>query len=156
MKLPPTILGLLLGCSVSGCAVMHRTTIGERFNDADTANTDVDVITSAIGVDTQGLSELSQDSLRSSGGSSGQQLAGIVAFVTWATSQSPRTGEPTATDDWAEANIPRLREQCVGGTLTGLQVVRESARYPYVSGEIVRVKGQCRIVRQEESNHASR
>lgn len=156
MKLPPTIFGLVVGCSLSGCAVMHRTTIGERLLDSETQPTEVEVITSAIGVDTQGLSELSQDGLRSSGSSSGQQLAGLIAFVTWATSQSPRTGEPTATDDWAEANIPRLRAQCTGGTLTGLQVVRESARYPYVSGEIVRVKGQCRIARQEESNHASR
>ena len=36
-----------------------------------------------------------------------------------------------------------LREQCPNGVVTGIQTTRESASYPYVSGEIIRVRAEC-------------
>ena len=53
------------------------------------------------------------------------------------------TGKATFSDDWADGLLARILERCPSGHVTGLNVQRESADYPVVSGEIVTVKGFC-------------
>ena len=39
--------------------------------------------------------------------------------------------------------IAMLKAECPSGKLTGLMSVRESRKYPVISGEIVKVTGYC-------------
>jgi hypothetical protein len=55
----------------------------------------------------------------------------------------PSTGNPTFNETWADGVIPALRERCPTGHITGVSTVRETNRYPVVSGEIVTIKGYC-------------
>ncbi|HEY6562013.1 MAG TPA: hypothetical protein VI072_32320 [Polyangiaceae bacterium] len=53
------------------------------------------------------------------------------------------TGDATFNDDWADGVLAKVLTRCPTGRLTGISVVRESADYPVVSGEIVTIKGYC-------------
>ena len=55
----------------------------------------------------------------------------------------PSTGKPTFRDTWADGLVAAIRDQCDSGRVTGLTTVRETNRYPVVSGEIVTLKGYC-------------
>jgi hypothetical protein len=59
------------------------------------------------------------------------------------TQVGPSTGEPTFSEDWADGMLTEVLDRCPSGRVTGLTVVRESADYPVVSGEVVTVKGYC-------------
>lgn len=56
----------------------------------------------------------------------------------------PKTGEVTFADDYADQTFAYLAAACAPGRLGGFVTIRETAKYPVVSGEIVRVVGYCR------------
>jgi hypothetical protein len=60
-----------------------------------------------------------------------------------ATQMGPKTGDPTFSDDWADAAALKVLERCPSGRITGLSARRETMDYPVVSGEIVTVRGYC-------------
>jgi len=55
----------------------------------------------------------------------------------------PSTGNATFSDTWADGLVAAIRERCETGRVTGVTTVRETNRYPVVSGEIVTVRGFC-------------
>ncbi len=140
----PRYLLILLAFTFTGCAVMHRSAIGERdAPEEDLQRIAVDV--SDVGVDTRGVARSGATIAKTAGRNSGtmKNLAGSLEFLAWATSMSPRTGNPTWDDLWADSITRQLRARCPDGVVTGIQTTRESASYPYVSGEIVRVRAYC-------------
>lgn len=133
---------LLALAGVSGCAVMHRSAIGEKLPDQGAPPDAIELNISDLGVDRAGIARDVAQVARS-GGSSMRGVAQAVEFVTWATTMSPKTGKPTTTDTWADDAALELKLRCKGGVVSGIQTLRESAEYPYVSGEIVRVRALC-------------
>lgn len=122
--------------------VLHRSSIGERLA-LDGSSYPVDVAADQNSVNVRGVADLTAGVARSSGSRAGDTAAGIIELVVFLTSWSPETGYATDTDTWAD-NIPAmLREQCGGGTVTGIQLLRETADYALVGGEVVRVRGIC-------------
>lgn len=67
------------------------------------------------------------------------QLETIIAL----TQMGPKTGDPTLSDDWADAAAHQLLARCPSGRITGLTTLRETMNYPVISGEIVTIKGYC-------------
>lgn len=67
------------------------------------------------------------------------QLETIIAL----TQMGPKTGDPTLSDDWADAAAHQLLARCPSGRITGLTTMRETMDYPVISGEIVTIKGYC-------------
>ncbi len=57
--------------------------------------------------------------------------------------QGPRTGNPVYVKDYSSDLLVSIEKQCKSGRITGLQSVRETRKYPVISGEIVRVSGIC-------------
>ncbi len=127
----------------ASCAVMHRSAIGERIAHEEGESRPIFVNANDVGVDSEGLARTGSAIARSSRSSAGKAIGDLVELLSWATSQSPRTGNPTKDDLWADEIAATLMRSCPGGTITGIQTTRESAEYPYVSGEIVRVRAQC-------------
>ncbi len=141
------LLTALFASSLSACAIMHRSAIGERDAPSSSNSQPIAVDVSDLGVDTQGIANtgagIAKGVGRSRGNSTMKGLAGGIEFLAWATTQSPRTGNPTWDDLWADSISEQLRARCPDGVITGIQTTRESASYPYVSGEIVRVRANC-------------
>ena len=65
-------------------------------------------------------------------------MGDIIALQT-----GPKTGKPVFTEKYSDKIIHELRTECPSGRITGLTMVRETAEYPVVSGEIVKVVGYC-------------
>jgi hypothetical protein len=55
----------------------------------------------------------------------------------------PRTGSLVFNDRFPDVIPTKIRQACPSGRVTGLVVTRETAKYPVVSGEVVRVTGYC-------------
>jgi hypothetical protein len=55
----------------------------------------------------------------------------------------PRTGNMVFNDKYADVVVPALMNKCPSGRITGLMSIRETAKYPVVSGEIVKLIGYC-------------
>lgn len=59
------------------------------------------------------------------------------------TQMGHKTGDPTFSDDWADAAALKVLERCPNGRITGLSARRETMDYPVISGEIVTIRGYC-------------
>jgi hypothetical protein len=55
----------------------------------------------------------------------------------------PSTGNGVFGDKYAEDLVNQLYKRCPSGKITGITAVRESKKYPVISGEIVRITGYC-------------
>ncbi len=55
----------------------------------------------------------------------------------------PRTGNQVMNETYADSMIDLLRKECPKGRISGLMSIRETAKYPVISGEVVRLTGYC-------------
>lgn len=55
----------------------------------------------------------------------------------------PRTGNTVLRDDFADRLFGRIRDACPKGKIAGITSIRETAKYPVISGEIVKIVGYC-------------
>jgi hypothetical protein len=132
-------LVMVLGLSPSACAELHSTALGEI--DAPPPNaTPIELKVSDTGVNVGEATSL-MGSL--SGTKKGRQQANSLNTILSLFEWGPKTGNPTFSDDYADVLVEQLRQACPSLRVTGLVVVRETNKYPVVSGEIVRVKGYC-------------
>ncbi|MBC7370285.1 MAG: hypothetical protein H7326_01900 [Bdellovibrionaceae bacterium] len=132
---------LVLFCAMtSGCAILHHV----QMSDVDTRNqfvsVPIEVKVSETGVDLGDVKAISQGAFRNSSdrGAAGDALAVLQMFQV-----GPRTGPPVYSENYAEKIIYQLHTQCPSGKITGVQSIRESRKYPVISGEIVKITGFC-------------
>jgi len=152
----PLLPLLALALCSGACAEVHRTAIGERLALPQARGGHaVDARAESVGTDTEAVGRDGSRLLSRRGGSSGEQVGQLVRFISWATSQSPKTGNATLTDDWADGVTQSLEAQCPDGVLTGLQTVRETQNYAWFSAEVVHVSGYCAPLSKGEMLHAS-
>jgi len=57
----------------------------------------------------------------------------------------PRTGPATLSSSYGRDIFSIVRKACVRGWPTNLVIERESSSYPGISGEIIRILGNCQI-----------
>lgn len=70
------------------------------------------------------------------------KLAGLELLLALS-NYGPRTGMPVFTDRYSDFVLDELIGKCPSGQITGLTSVREARKYPYISGEIVNIRGYC-------------
>jgi len=133
----PTALSLL-----TGCAVMHSVQLGDIDADVVLKGKPFEIRVSEVGFDAQEAAEIAA-AIAEVSGKSGDTLKD-VGQVIGLFQMGPRTGKPVVDEAYSDAIIHRLRRECPAGQITGLMMVRETAEYPVVSGEIVRLVGYCR------------
>jgi hypothetical protein len=63
----------------------------------------------------------------------------------------PKTGEVTFTDSYADEGLAGLLALCPTKRLTGINVIRETNKYPVISGEIVRLRAFCVHTQSEKT-----
>lgn len=147
MTLPrsPSRIRLLLGAAFASlnasCAVLHHAQVGEidNRNGALSRARKFDVKVSETGVNL----EESADLARAIGGrredKAVSDLENALAMIQF----GPTTGEKVFNDRYAEKILALVKAECPDGQITGLMSVRETRKYPVISGEIVKITGYC-------------
>ena len=126
---------------LTGCAQLHHAQLGEIDNRSGAMSKakKIDIKVSETGVNIKELADVA----RAVGGKRAEKGTSQVEDIVSAFQQGPVTGERVFNDKYAENMIAMLKAECPSGKLTGLMSVRESRKYPVISGEIVKVTGYC-------------
>ena len=133
-----------LGLVTSGCAQLHQVQIGEIHGDeGDLAPFEFKV--SEMGLDIHGASAVTRSVMpRGDASKAVSSIENIIAMIQF----GPKTGNAVYSDTYADTLALQLRTKCPSGKMTGLVSIRESRKYPVISGEIVKIKGYCIIPRK--------
>lgn len=89
-----------------------------------------------------GIAIAKRDAVRRADSGAYDKAAGAEVLLAL-TNFGPRTGIPVFTERYSDYVLDDLISKCPTGRITGLTSVRESRNYPYISGEIVNIRGFC-------------
>lgn len=126
---------------MSSCAYVHHTQVGEVVSRPDHIAVPFEILVSERGFNFQETGLITKAFLRDSrAGRDAAALGGIIGLF----QMGPRTGIPVYSgDDYADKVYFALYEKCPSGQITGITSIRETNRYPIVSGEIVKIRAFC-------------
>lgn len=131
------LIALAMSLPFLGCAVLHKVQISEIDNRGTLTPFEIKV--SETGVDLNEVRNIQRGLFNTrDGNKAGDALAIIGLFQ-----MGPRTGNLVYNDTYAVNLYKALHSQCPNGEVTGLTSIRETRKYPVISGEIVKIKGYC-------------
>ena len=131
---------LALGLATSGCAVLQHVEISEIDQSAG-AGSKFEVKASETGVNLQEGAGIAK---AVSSSSHTDKAADTVNTVWQLITFGPKTGNVVLSDTYADDTYARMNGLCAPARLAGVITIRETNKYPVISGEIVRVIGYCR------------
>lgn len=120
---------------MQSCVALHSYSIGEIDNRKAWKSRPIDIKVSEFGVSMEDINQIS----RSTKSEAGSSLSQIIQLF----QQGPRTGLPVYNEHYAERIFDDLRRECPSGQITQVNAIRETNRYPVISGEIIRITGRC-------------
>ncbi|OYZ18798.1 MAG: hypothetical protein B7Y39_13040 [Bdellovibrio sp. 28-41-41] len=132
---------LLFACVavLSSCAVLHSVQIGEIESSPDLASVPFEIKVSEFGIDLNDVKTTGRILMdKNSSDKANDALTAIQYFQ-----MGPHTGAGVYSINYVDHLENKVREQCPSGRITGLMSIRETAEYPIVKGEIVKIKGFC-------------
>lgn len=144
------MLLICLAATLSGCAVLHHVQLGQIDNRQPETLVPFVILMSETGVSTEELGKIAK-ATNSYGGDNLKAVTDIVAMF----QVGPRTGNPIYNPTYAEKLIYEIYQKCPSGKVTNLMSVREMKKYPVISGEIVKVTGDCRQTTKVAATPAS-
>ena len=136
---------LILSAILPGCAILHHVQIGEIDNRAGSKHKPIELKVSETGIDLNDVKAISRGAMGKDGS---QQMNDVLGFIQMF-QMGPKTGNPVYTTAYIKDLGQQLRATCPNGSLTSLMVVRESRKYPVISGEIVKIKGDCIVAAKD-------
>lgn len=133
-KLISTIMTLTL---LQGCAVLHHIQVGsiDNLKNDDYVTIPFDIKVSEIGVNTEEAGRLTKNN----------DAASLIAMF----QMGNRTGNPVYDEKYAEKIVYEIYQKCPSGNVTNLLSIRETRKYPVISGEIVKIVGECKTLRSK-------
>ncbi|OQW50555.1 MAG: hypothetical protein A4S09_01825 [Proteobacteria bacterium SG_bin7] len=131
----------ILSIGLSGCAVLHHVQIGDIESNDNFVLKPIELKISESGVNLGEIKAISKAVLDKNRGDDAGKIADFIALF----QMGPRTGNPVYVDNYTKHLINNLYEACPSGRITGLVSIRETRKYPVVSGEIVKIKGYCML-----------
>lgn len=135
------ILLILSAMLLSSCAQLHHVQIGEIESHPDYVQKAFDIKLSETGVNINEAIQISKAFMNKDAQKEADKLAAIISLF----QMGPRTGNPVYDRTYAKNLIQLVYEKCPSGKVTGLMSIRETRKYPVVSGEIVKITGYCLI-----------
>lgn len=139
------LIALGLAVFLPGCAILHHVQIGEIDNRKGYQHKPIELKVSETGVDLNDVKAISRVAVGKDGS---KQMNDVLEFIQMF-QMGPRTGNPVYTTAYIKNLGEQLRATCPNGSLTGLMVVRETRKYPVISGEIVKIKGDCIVAAKD-------
>lgn len=134
------IVKALILMSLCSCAKLHHVQVGDIDATQGGTMTPFELKVSETGVNFEEAGRV-LDALGGSKGRAGigEKASGYLGMI----QMGPHTGEPVFSDKYA-ANLARdIYKECPSGRITGVMSIRETRKYPVISGEIVKVTGYC-------------
>lgn len=122
---------------LSSCAIRHHVQVSDVIRKSSAKLRPFNVKVSATGVNVKEAGELA--SFVTKDNDRAREIAEIIALF----QMGPRTGNPVFEEKYADIVPKLILAKCPQGNITGLLMVRETAKYPLVSGEIINVSGYC-------------
>lgn len=140
MKLIIKLILVIAGVLQAGCAIMHHTQIGEVDSRIVLKGRRFEIKVSEVGFNIQEAGKIGKAMTRHKGT---QKQIGQVQAIIEMFQMGPKTGNPVFTDEYSDRVFSLVRKECPSLKFSGLTSVRETAKYPVVSGEIVKIVGFC-------------
>jgi hypothetical protein len=137
----------LLLLFLQACAQLHHAQIGDIDNRPAAHVKPIDIKISETGMNLREAEAITRVVAHRSAGAVGDALAIVQLFQ-----MGPRTGHPVMDATYAENILELMKGECPDGELANLQLVREMRRYPVISGEIVKVTGECRTLSERSQS----
>lgn len=126
------------------CAALHHVQVGDLDDNSKYALRPFELKVSESGVNFEEAGRIIQTLNNSK---VGKKDVGNASSYIQLFQQGPRTGEPVFTESYAQNIVNDVYRECPTGKITGLMSIRESRKYPVISGEIVKIKGYCMLPR---------
>lgn len=123
-----------------GCMKLHAVQVGEIESSAVLNGERFEIKLSAIGFSTKELGEIAGMAASSQ---KGRETSESISSLIELFQQGPRTGEPVVDPRFADRLHRKILDRCPSGDVSGLMTIRETADYPGLTGEIVKVVGYC-------------
>ena len=138
-------LSILSSLLFSGCAVIHHVQVGQINNLSSESQVPFEVMVSETGVSTEEIGRIAKATNSRAGND-----AGNVAQIVGLFQMGPRTGNTVYNENYAERLIYEIYQRCPSGRISSLLSIRETRKYPVISGEIVKVTGFCLTPRSKK------
>ncbi len=119
---------------------MHSTQLGEIDSRVVLKGRKFQVLVSETGFNLDEVAGILRQTTTHAG--TQNQIAEVQAII-GLFQMGPRTGNQVMNETYADNMIDLLRKECPKGRISGLMSVRETAKYPVISGEVVRLTGYC-------------
>lgn len=133
----------LIAIAFSSCAMLHHVQLGEVVGSSSYNAVPFDIKISETGINIGELKEVSKVFLNKHGDKTADDAAAIIGLF----QMGPRTGNTVYSKDYARNLIQLIYEKCPSGNVSGLMSIRETRKYPVISGEIVKVTGYCLVAK---------
>jgi hypothetical protein len=124
---------------MGACAQLHHVQIGDIDNDEGDL-TPFELMVSETGINIDEAASIGKAMVRDQGS---QEAISTIQTIIALFQYGPRTGNLVYSDTYTDQLADDIRKKCPSGRLTGLMSIRESRKYPVISGEIVKIKGYC-------------
>ena len=125
---------------LTSCSILHKTQLSEIDSRTVLKGRRFEVLVSETGINLQEATSIAKAFTQDQKTKSDfQALNDIIA----AFQMGPRTGNMVFNDKYPDSVVPMLLQNCPSGKISGLMSIRETNKYPVVSGEIIRLIGYC-------------
>ena len=119
---------------------MHHISVSDVDSETILKGRKFEIKVSETGFDLKEAKEISKLAIHSQKGKDAADgIEGIISLF----QMGPKTGNPILDDSYADSIFDKLKVKCPSGKISGLMAIRETADYPVISGEIVRITGFC-------------
>ena len=120
---------------LSSCVYVYQVQVGDIDDRESFEPTPFVVRVSETGVSLEDIGEIA----RALGSDAGKEGAEFLKMI----QMGPTTGNPVYNERYAEDLLLLIKQKCPDGRVSGLTSIREQKKYPVISGEIVKITGNC-------------
>ncbi len=135
------ILILLPFILMFGCMQLHNV----QYEDIDTTRNGkkFEIVITETGFSSDEAADVAQGSYKMANmGQESDEIEMIRLFLEMS-QFGPKTGDPVFDDRFADNIEKEILKKCPSGNVINLAFIRETKDSPIVSGEMVRIKGEC-------------
>ncbi len=129
---------IFISLMTSHCAILHHVQVGDI--DTRQAGSEFTVMVSETGVDLREAKNIAQAVVRDSDTQRDiEAIHTIIALFQF----GPTTGYKVYNDAYTDGIVTMLIQSCPSGRISGLTSIRETRKYPVISGEITKIQAKC-------------
>ena len=125
---------------VTGCAQLHHVQVGDIDAPPGRSLEPVEIMVSETGVNLKEAADIAAAFTRNN--KTQQQIKDLQAIISLF-QMGPVTGNPVYVENYTQTLPEIMKAKCPSGHLTALTSIRETRKYPVISGEIVKIRGFC-------------